>query len=165
MDSRSTEIIAQSTLKCAAEVCRGVDLSTPEGQAEFAIGYSFLLDLVMDTINSSSSPDQQAANLIRGNFPGTTNEPPPPANTPYVIPQQATPQEPAPYNGVQQYAPLSVKGAQHGPLPDWLFEAAAAKGVTEVYDNRDRAAANPKYPLFKSTAGGPNPPAFWAPGR
>lgn len=55
---------------------------------------------------------------------------------------------------------IRVKGKQHGPLPEWLASACAAKGVTEVWDNRDRLAENPKRPWFKSTTSND---AFWAP--
>lgn len=76
-------------------------------------------------------------------------------------PQQSYPQ-PAP-----QAAPVAsgirVKGTQHGPLPTWLFDAAAKAGVTEVYDNRDGLNDNPKRPWFKSTTGGKDAPAFWPP--
>lgn len=55
---------------------------------------------------------------------------------------------------------VRVKGKQHGPIPDWLVAQCAAKGVTEVWDNRDGLAANPKRPWFKSTNSND---AFWAP--
>lgn len=55
------------------------------------------------------------------------------------------------------------------PLPDWFLKEAADKGVTEVWDNRDKATG--KQPKFKETAGSAknrggdadNPIAFWAP--
>lgn len=55
---------------------------------------------------------------------------------------------------------VRVKGKQHGPLPEWLITQCAAKGVTEVWDNRDGLAANPKRPWFKSTT---TNDAFWEP--
>ena len=70
----------------------------------------------------------------------------------------------------QQTAPMAqpasggfsvrIKGKQHGPIPEWLASACMAKGVTEVWDNRDRLADNPKRPWFKSTT---SEDAFWAP--
>jgi len=45
---------------------------------------------------------------------------------------------------------VRIKGKQHGPIPEWLPAAAAAKGVTEVWDNRDSIAGTKK-PHFKST--------------
>lgn len=55
---------------------------------------------------------------------------------------------------------VRIKGKQHGPIPNWLVAQCAAKGVTEVWDNRDGLAANPKRPWFKSTT---TNDAFWAP--
>jgi len=55
---------------------------------------------------------------------------------------------------------VRIKGKQHGPIPEWLPAACMAKGVTEVWDNRDRLAENPKRPWFKSTS---SEDAFWAP--
>ncbi len=47
---------------------------------------------------------------------------------------------------------VRIRGNQHGELPDWLAGAAAEQGITEVYDNRDSLAENPKRPWFKCTA-------------
>ena len=55
---------------------------------------------------------------------------------------------------------VRIKGKQHGPIPAWLTAACAEKGVTEVWDNRDGLAANPKRPWFKAVNG---TEAFWAP--
>lgn len=69
--------------------------------------------------------------------------------------QQAFPtSQPVTNDGVR------VKGKQHGPLPEWLFAACKRDGVTEVWDNRDGLAANPKRPWFKATTGDK---AYWAP--
>ena len=64
-----------------------------------------------------------------------------------------------PNSTVQQFE-VRVKGQQHGPLPEWLASACRAKGVTEVWDNRDKLSVNPKRPWFKSTT---TEDAFWAP--
>jgi hypothetical protein len=55
---------------------------------------------------------------------------------------------------------ISIKGNQWGPIPDWLVLEAAQAGVTQVWDNRDQLAANPKRPWFKDVNGDK---AFWAP--
>jgi hypothetical protein len=55
---------------------------------------------------------------------------------------------------------VSIKGNQWGPIPDWLVLEAAQAGVTQVWDNRDQLAANPKRPWFKDVNGDK---AFWAP--
>lgn len=62
---------------------------------------------------------------------------------------------------------VEVAGKQHGPLPAWLAPAAAAKGVTKVWDNRiakDGSDITQKVgktpPWFKSTEGDI---PFWPP--
>jgi hypothetical protein len=155
VDTRTEEIVAQVAFKGAIDVCRDMDLTTEMGQGEFTIAFSFLHDSLRNAVTSVAGAEAQAAQIIQGNFPGTQVVNQSSNATPAYMPQQQQ-TGPLPFS-------LSVKGAQHGPLPTWLFEAAAAKGVTEVYDNRDRAASNPKYPLFKATSGGPNAPAFWEP--
>lgn len=57
---------------------------------------------------------------------------------------------------------VRIKGKQHGPIPEWLHSECAKKGVTEVWDNRDGLAANPKRPWFKAVNGDA---AFWEPRR
>lgn len=57
---------------------------------------------------------------------------------------------------------VRVKGDQHGPLPEWLFVEASRAGISEVYDNRNSLAENPKRPWFRGT-GGKDAPAFWPP--
>jgi len=158
MDFRDTSIITQVAFKGAIDLCRDIDVTTPEGQAEFTSAFSFLTDVLIEGVRVQTGPAEQAGEIIRGNFPGTTTVQQP-MQDPYPQTQQYVP--PAP----QQYQPqptLTIKGAQHGPIPDWLYPAAAAKGVTEVYDNRDRAQGT-KRPLFRATTGGENAPAFWEP--
>ncbi len=55
---------------------------------------------------------------------------------------------------------VSIKGDQWGPIPDWLVLEAAQAGVTQVWDNRNQLAQNPKRPWFKDVNGDK---AFWAP--
>ena len=57
---------------------------------------------------------------------------------------------------------VSVRGTQHGTLPDWLVLDAFQAGVSEVYDNRDQVAGT-KRPWFKATTGGKDAKAFWPP--
>lgn len=56
---------------------------------------------------------------------------------------------------------VRVKGQQHGPLPTWLIEACKRDGITEVYDNRDGLATNPRRPWFKAV--NDKEKAYWAP--
>lgn len=154
-DYRDTSIQTQVSFKGAIDLCHDLDLTTQEGQAEFIQVFSFLTDALIEGVRGQTGPDQQAAEIIRGNFPGTTTVQSNPN-------QQSYAQPPAYVQQPQQQFSLSIKGTQHGPIPDWLYEQAAAKGVTEVYDNRDRAQGT-KRPHFRSTTGGDDAPAFWPP--
>jgi hypothetical protein len=153
MDFRDASIITQVGFKGAIDLCRDCDLTTQEGQAEFVQVFSFVTDSLFEAVRTQTDPAEQAAEVIRGQFPGTQ-----------VVQQNpmANNQAPQYVQQPQQTYSLSVKGTQHGALPDWLFEQAAAKGVTEVYDNRDRAQGT-KRPHFRSTTGGDDAPAFWPP--
>jgi hypothetical protein len=69
------------------------------------------------------------------------------------------------FNAEEVFSPntsagVSVKGQQHGPLPEWLIKACKRDGVTLVYDNRDGLAANPKRPSFKAVDA---EKAYWPP--
>jgi len=159
MDFRDTSIITQVAFKGAIDLCRDIDVTTQEGQAEFTSAFSFLTDVLIEGVRVQTDPAEQAADIIRGNFPGTTTVQSNPGQQSYAAPPAYV--QPNQQQGPMQFA-LSVQGTQHGPLPDWLYEQAASKGVTEVYDNRDRAQGT-KRPHFRSTTGGDNAPAFWPP--
>lgn len=153
MEERDRSIITQVAFKAATEfgVKADLDLSDAEGQGQFEKLFSFLTESIFGAISAGASPSEQAANIIQANFPGAqpVADVSPPAQ--YTPMPQAQP----------QFA-IMVKGKQFGPLPDWLYEQAAAVGVTEVYDNRDRIAGT-RRPWFKSTTGGDDAPAFWPP--
>lgn len=74
---------------------------------------------------------EQAENVVKAEFGATEVAEPP----------QASPQ------GFQ----LKVLNEQYGPLPEWIFEAAQARGVTEIWDNRSQLASKPKMPWFRSS--------------
>ena len=168
MEFRDVSIMTQVAFKEASTHCNDVDLTDDDGQSQFELVFSFLQSSLLNAVESATS--EQMAEVIKAEFPGTTASSPAavswqggeqvypqPQTTGYVPIQQTTG-----YPGQQTQGNLAVKGNQFGPLPDWLFEAAAAKGVTEVYDNRDRATGT-KRPWFKSTSGGDGAPAFWPP--
>ena len=69
---------------------------------------------------------------------------------------------PRPQSDMASANGVSVRGTQHGPLPDWLVLDAFQAGVSEVYDNRDQVAGT-KRPWFKATTGGKDAKAFWPP--
>jgi hypothetical protein len=153
MDTRDRGIATQVAFKGAIDIERDVDLTDPQGQARFHEVFEFLQHELMEGILATGSQEEQIAQVIQGEFPGTQVVSGP-AQQQYAQPQYTTP-------GPPQYQ-LQVRGNQFGPLPDWLYEQAAQKGVTEVWDNRQQAQGN-KRPWFRSTSGGDNAPAFWPP--
>lgn len=56
---------------------------------------------------------------------------------------------------------VRVKNDQQGPLPQWLLDACAKDGVTEVYDNRADLKENPRRPWFKAV--NDKEKAYWPP--
>jgi len=145
MVSKDQSIIMQVCAKIASEL-------TPKGDdvnaniVAFTEAYEMVCDIILTSQGIASSnaeaphaeSPQQEEQAFTQAFPSAT-----PAPTP------------AP-NGFQ----VRIKGKQHGPIPNWLNDACAVKGVSEVWDNRDTLGANPKRPWFKSTTGND---AFWAP--
>lgn len=85
--------------------------------------------------------------------------------TPDIAPFKPTPQglKIKPKSDMAEANGVTIRGTQHGPIPDWLVLEAFQAGVSEVYDNRDQLADNPKRPWFKATSGGKDAKAFWAP--
>lgn len=165
MDFRDHSIVTQVAFKAAVEVESELDLTSPEGQGRFEEVFSFLHESLVQAVRQGESPSTQAANLIHANFPGTTDVTGQTSNAntsvSYAPPAQPQAQAEPVYNA-QPSGQVIVKGSQHGPLPDWLYQQAGAKGVSEVYDNRDRAVGT-KRPWFRATVGGENAPAFWPP--
>jgi hypothetical protein len=158
MDARDHSIVTQVAFKAAVEFESELDMTSPEGQARFEQVFSFLHQSLVQAVGGDDATEQ-AAQLIHANFPGTVQVGGYANGGGY---QQAPQQQ----SFQPQYAPqgqgggITIKGAQHGPIPDWLIQEAAAKGVTEVYDNRDRATGT-KRPWFKDVRNADN--AFWPP--
>lgn len=183
MDDKDLQINTSVAFKATAEngTALGINLGSAEGQAWFEETFSYLTESLLATINQVTG-NAGAEAVIRA-FPGTTQVSNGGASgsfqmqDPYQQPQtsgypaqQAPPMQSQPVaggyggpQGQQSFMPnLKVKGQTYGPLPDWLYGAAAEKGVSEVYDNRDRAMGT-KRPWFKATTGGDNAAAFWPP--
>lgn len=158
MDNKDRSIATQVAFKGAIDLAVAIDLdlANPAGQAQFEESFSYLTESLFKAITSQLSAVEQMAQVIQGQFPGSQVVSGPAADQ-YAQPSYTQP-------GPPQFT-LTVKGDQHGPLPDWLFEQAASKGVTEVYDNRLDAMQNPdkKRPWFRATTGGRDAPAFWPP--
>ena len=162
MINKDESIITQVAAKIAAELATSVKPDNIElATADWAVAFDIVRDSIFAAVNGTSNHvvTQPAPNhitdipmqQIQDVFPTATVEP---------APQQYA--QPAPTNmGVQ------VKGTQHGELPDWLVAQCAAAGVTQVWDNRDGLAQNPKRPWFKAADGTKNARgddmAFWPP--
>jgi len=153
MDAKDRSIATQVAFKGAIDIERDVDLTDPAGQNRFHEVFEYLQHELMEGILATGSQEEQIAQVIQGEFPGTQVVSGA-SQQQYAQPTYTTPSPP-------QYQ-LAVRGTQYGPLPDWLYEQAAQKGVTEVWDNRQQAQGN-KRPWFRSTSGGDNAPAFWPP--
>lgn len=107
--------------------------------------------LVYDQLGVEAHSDEndvirEATAAVKRAFPGTTDV----TTSANVAPTQLV-------GGVR------IKGTQHGEVPKWLLEDAEKAGVSEVYDNRDGLAENPKRPWFKATTGGKEAKGFWPP--
>lgn len=163
MDFKDHTIVTQVAFKAAVDIENELDLGTSEGQQRFEEVFGFLDHVLHAKIMAGAPPQQQVAEVIRANFPGSqvVNAGYVPQQAGYAPQQQSFPQQQFPQQQMGGGG-LTVKGTQHGNLPDWLYAQAAEKGVTEVYDNRDRAMGT-KRPWFKATVGGDNAAAFWPP--
>jgi hypothetical protein len=148
MESRDRGIAVQVAFKGAIDLAvKGdYDLTSPEGQAMFEQTFGYLTESIIVSIEAAQTVAVQHAHRVQGEFPGST----------------LVDTGPGPFDDGGEQPAVTIKGAVHGPIPTWLIDAAKAKGVTEVYDNRDRAAGTNR-PHFKSTSGGDQAPAFWPP--
>lgn len=149
MYTKDESIVSQVAAKIASELATasGGDINTLI--TNFSIAYDAVEDALFSKMGFGA--DQSAApfsggnaNVIAAQFGGNTE-------VQYEQPRA---------NGI------TIKGTQHGPVPEWLVSAAAKAGVTEVWDNRDSAGpshGNNK-PLFKQVVPkGQEGIAFWAP--
>lgn len=158
MVSKDQSIIMQVCAKIASELTpKSDDVNT--NIVMFADAYEAVCDIILKSQGLVSTPT-----------PAMETAPAPQATpqhypTPAPAPQsdEAIFQDSFPSAQVSTTATtftVRIKGEQHGPIPAWLNDACAVKGVTEVWDNRNTIASNPKRPWFKSTTGND---AFWAP--
>lgn len=158
MDTRDRSIVVQVVAKIAAELTpHALDSQTTDHTPE-EIGNVFnrilgvVLDGVVDGLSEMDAkmgvaqpqPQPQAKqspiDRIKDAFPGSTE-------------------------GNYSHS-VRVAGRQHGDLPAWLRSAAAEKGTTAVFDNRDKvldAQGRPlsKRPWFVDADNRDN--AFWPP--
>jgi hypothetical protein len=142
-------IITQVCAKIASELTdKTTDVDTRLG--EFATMFASINEIMMDTI-----------------YGGTTNSQAVQQNTAVIsmLKQELGAEEvQAPAKSFSSSSSstgtVTVKGTQHGPLPDWLIKACKRDGVTVVYDNRDGLAENPKRPSFRAVDA---EKAYWPP--
>lgn len=159
--SKDESIITQVAAKIAAELATSVKPETIEmAAADWAVAFEIVRDGIMA---AHGAPAPMPAPQVAAN-----HLPDPVAVAQDVFPN-SEPAQPlaAPHAAAPTNMSVTVKGTQHGPLPDWLIQAAAQKGVTTVWDNRDSLAANPKRPWFKAADGSKDnrgqDVAFWPP--
>lgn len=147
--SKDQSIIMQVAAKIAADL-------TPKGDDVYANinlfneAYEAVCDIIL-TSQGMATGDTQVAAPVANTQQAVIDE----QNFTRAFPE-AVPAQPMNSGGFT----VRIKGKQHGPIPEWLNEQCAMKGVTEVWDNRDGLQANPKRPWFKSTS---TNDAFWAP--
>jgi hypothetical protein len=144
MINKDQSIVTQVAAKIASELTPKTD-DVLANIASWVIAFEATTDALLTKHGMTDDPNQVATTVINSAtqmimeaFPDST-----------VVSQPSG-------NGFG----VRIKGKQHGPIPEWLNAECAKKGITEVWDNRDGLAANPKRPWFKSTS---TEDAFWAP--
>ena len=145
--SKDQSIVMQVAAKIASELTPKTD-DVNANITMFADAYDAVCEIILTSQGLTASSSSTPAPTQASPAPQTSDE---------EMFQQAFPTAtPATTTGFS----VRIKGKQHGPIPEWLNEQCAMKGVTEVWDNRDGIAQNPKRPWFKSTTSND---AFWAP--
>jgi hypothetical protein len=142
-------IITQVSAKIAADLTdKSTDVDTRLG--EFANLFSSINEIMMDTIyggTTATQASQQNTAVIKMLKDELGAE------------QVQTPSQNV-SSSSSSSGSVTVKGQQHGPLPDWLIKACKRDGVTVVYDNRDGLVENPKRPSFRAVDA---EKAYWPP--
>lgn len=136
--NKDKAIITQVCAKIAADLTD----KTKEMDArisEYAVLFSTIQDLVFgeifgDTEATEETTTNNVVQMVQSSFAGS--------------------------EAVSSGGSVSIKGTTHGPIPEWLIKACKRDGVTEVWDNRDGLAENPKRPSFRATTG---EKSYWPP--
>jgi hypothetical protein len=137
-------IITQVCAKIAADLTTK-ELDVEQRLGEFATLFSSITEIMMEEIYGTSNMNhaiEQNNNVVK------------------MVKEAFNAEEVSVSETTTASGPVSVKGKQHGPLPEWLIKACKRDGVTTVYDNRDGLAANPKRPSFKAVDA---EKAYWPP--
>jgi hypothetical protein len=136
MINKDQSIVMQVAAKIAADLV-GRDGDINQRICDWVVAHDAVYEHLSNQHGWTGTPTvEQVIAQVETNFPNTT-----------VVAE-------SPLGGVR------VAGKQHGPLPDWLIKQASEAGVSEVWDNRDQLASNPKRPHFKAVQG---EKAFWPP--
>lgn len=146
MVNKDQSIIMQVAAKIAADLTPKTD-SADANVVAFASAYEAVCEIILSSQGITS-----------GGSTTSTTVPTPTISEEDMIQQAFPSAAPSTTSGFT----VRIKGKQHGPIPQWLMDECAKKGVTEVWDNRDGLSANPKRPWFKSTT---TNDAFWEPKR
>jgi hypothetical protein len=139
LDAKGRAILAQVAFKAAIDVAikQGTDVTTDEGLFALVNTTTVLADVLTAEVENQVARAGGTLAAV-ATFDATA-----------ALESElgATPVEAEGFS-------LSVAGEQHGPLPAWLFEKAAAVGVNKVFDNRNRLAESPRSPHFKGAERG-----------
>jgi len=138
MDKDRT-IIIQVAAKIASELTGSTTgMNTEETVNRFTLLFVDIKDVLLDSIYGDASNVEAATQTLESAF------------------GEVKKVDAVPSSGFE----IKVRGQQHGDIPNWLLADARKAGVSEVFDNRDGLAQNPKRPWFKATTGDK---AFWPP--
>ena len=136
---KDRSIITQVAAKIASELTgTTTGMNAEETVNRFTLIFVEVKDVLMDSIYGETANVEAATQTLESAF-GEVKQ-----------------VESAPTSGFN----ISVRGQQHGDIPNWLLADCRKAGVSEVFDNRDGLSANPKRPWFKATTGDK---AFWPP--
>jgi hypothetical protein len=138
--SKDESIITQVAAKIAAELTPTTD-SVDMNVANWASAFITVRDTLFDA-HGDTAPAANPIEAVQQVFPDAQVVQTAPQ--PQVAPSHLT-SVPNVTIGVQ------VKGKTHGPIPEWLAAEAAKKGITSVWDERDKLSVNPKRPWFRCT--------------
>lgn len=150
MDKTSISILTQVAFKGAIEVC-GDNIGNDAGNLAFVETLNFLTDALMQEVS-----ERTGESVAR------------PATAPAAAPAAPTANPVEEVFGQTEIVSTDVEiirtkdGAPFGDMPAWLISQAQSKGVTKVFDNRNRLAQNPKLPWFKAPKD-QGEHAFWPP--
>ena len=139
MIDKDKSIITQVAAKIAADLTdRNAGMNVDEKVSQFASIFAEIKDILLESIYSgqpatSTATTSNGEATFKAHFPEAS----------------------------QVISSLSVKNDQQGPLPQWLLDACARDGVTEVYDNRADLSTNPRRPWFKAV--NDKEKAYWPP--